>query len=223
MNNESIAQTSVTNSVTVNPIAAIRSCGVNRAQRDAVRETWLPSIPFYYRFFSEEQTSEADVVRVHCPSGRDMLTRKTHEIYRWCLENTKFTHLFLVNDTAYVAGERLLGSGFDQHEYTGSMQFDLNYWTCWIDDTAMWLSRRAVQIIVSDGRLAQVERGDCDVVTADILRGRVKFHPDMRYIVRRSGGPDPLPGNEQLVSKVHTPEAIRFLHQAFQRDFHKPI
>jgi hypothetical protein len=201
------------------PFVAIRSNSNYYAQRAACEDTWVPELPWPFVFFSDAEVNHEIPQRVYFNTGplRRNLPKKTHLIYDWFLRNTDYTHMFLVGDSNYVAVDRLVAATpqYVDKDYVGFVLKN-DKGQVWIDDGAMWVSRKAAQIIVDDGSLLTQEREDVDVATADILRGKVTFCSDERYGWRLDVCLVPQKFNAQISVKMHSPEGIRFLHNAYK-------
>lgn len=148
------------------------------------------------------------------PQGRNALSCKTNEIY-WKSLIKNYDYLFLINDTSFAALDRVSQSRFEGYDAVGHLLQKPNSETIWLDDSAIMLSRKAVQRIVQDGAL-NTPRPDADVATSEILlRHGFKLAHDPRYGWRRDLCLDPLPQNSMLTNRAHTVTAQHFLWQEY--------
>ncbi len=179
-------------------LIAIHGAHSQPEQMAAQRETWLADLAGVdYRYFLGIPESVHDVA-----FGGDIehlktldgplweghrrtlnANRKTEALAKYALDGG-YDYVFKCDDDTYVYVDRLLASGFEQFDYSGSM--DRHHatpmgWYSWAQGGAgYWLSRTAMQIIVSEGlHLVRAE----DFAVGQILAAHgIEAHLDARYI-----------------------------------------
>lgn len=186
-------------------------------RRAACRETWLKDCPVDYRlFYGRGPHGEylPDEVRLDCWDDYDHLSDKMREMCRWALRHD-YTHLFRVDTDAYVYVDRLLKSGFEEHEYTGyTIDYPKHLESARYCSGAGWvMNRRAMEVVVEHYPESQAD----DFWTGKILhRNGFKCHRETRYLCGFEPHYIPLERLPQehpyIVLHALTPEGIREVH-----------
>lgn len=104
-------------------LIAISSCerDAQNGSEQAMRDTWLMRLPegFDFRFFRGRGESEADdVIHLDCADDYHSLPHKTRESCRWALDHD-YDFVFRAFTDTCLHPERLVESGFEQHDYFG--------------------------------------------------------------------------------------------------------
>ena len=149
----------------MNILIAIGSCqewetnGCNQA----VRDTWVRDIPSCtvdgysfrcvdYKFFHGRGSETlSDVVVLDVPDERIGIVRKTRAVHQWAYERD-YDFVFQCWADTYVDVSTLLQSGFEQHEYFGSIHSYAGApkarWGFILGGAGWWASRRACKTLM---------------------------------------------------------------------------
>lgn len=193
----------------------------------AQRETWLRWLVGLadYKFFLGHPASTADdVVSLDMPDGpiwishRNgprtlVLNRKSEALVKYAFDNG-YDYVFKCDDDTYVWPGRLLWSGFDQHDYVGSIDRhyarDIGFYHWAQGGSGYWLSRKAMAIIVEHGlHLVAAE----DFAVGQILaRHGIHPHHDPRYVAGATLKDLTYPSLQILTLHKVTPEWMHRLH-----------
>lgn len=98
----------------LNPLIAVMGCEPRVSLMEIQKQTWAADSPLDVHFFTGPELSVADGYWWD-------LCYKIQAICKWALARG-YTHLFKCDDDTYVRPERLLTSGFEQHDYVGMCQ-----------------------------------------------------------------------------------------------------
>ncbi len=166
-------------------LIAILSCHKYQKRRQAQRETWLGALKGAdYRFFlggSTEQSWEPDEVYLSCPDDYARLCQKSKAVMRWA-SSAAYDFAFKCDDDTFLLPERLLASGFEQHDYSGFTEsgWDLTHPYCFArGGSGYWLRKPAVEIIAAH----MIEKRHCEDVAVGETLARYGISPvhDERY------------------------------------------
>jgi hypothetical protein len=94
----------------VRVLIGICSCARRRSARDAVRRTWLQSLPGNYRafFFGRDfDPDETDVIKLDVPDGYENLPEKVGAFFRHIAQTTECEFVFKCDDDTYLVPDRL--------------------------------------------------------------------------------------------------------------------
>lgn len=184
-------------------LIAIVSCHQFARRRMAQRDSWLPQATaagVAYRFFvgrcsalptivgsqSVVAAPRPDMELLECEDNYEGLSRKVRTAVRWAYQRD-YDYLFKCDDDTYVRPERLLTSGFAQHEYSGFIEdYDLRLATNFPvyphaqGGPGYWLSRKAMAAVV-DTMPDKNHQEDFAVGEALALSGIPAVHDD-RYV-----------------------------------------
>lgn len=108
-------------------LIAVKSCwqDKDRGCHTAIRETWGKDVDNHHAdlvFFLGDlnrETSESDELVLNCPDDYDSLPFKTKEILQ-CMLAFEYTHCFLCDVDTFVIPGKLMTSGYEQYDYSGS-------------------------------------------------------------------------------------------------------
>lgn len=208
---------------------------------EACRKTWLSELPDLARFphihnnlsTSYKGFSDADLglveVNQHDNANDPIRTHRTKRMVQWAYD-LGFDYIFRVDTDAYVWVNRLLKSGFENHDYMGwCLDVPERPGHPWCMNTAhggigFFLSRRAMKVVID----APVEKYSDGKYWGDLWAGQalwrkgIKCHRDTRFL-DGSGHPkhhgnifvDELPANHQYIA-IH-PCPIASLHAIHDR------
>lgn len=98
-----------------------------------------PKLPFDY-------TPEADEVVLTAPDDLAHLAYKAREMWRWAHDRT-YDYVFTCFCDTYIDVQRLMRSGFEQHEFTG-MTYDTN--RCPQGGAGYWMDSRCLGIMANE-------------------------------------------------------------------------
>ena len=219
-------------------LIAIHGAHSQPERMQAQRETWLKDLKGAdYRYFlglvdDLTEWDSTDVVYINSPDGPVwqgphrtwVLNRKTEALVRYALTRG-YDYVFKCDDDTWVHVDRLLDSGFEEHDYAGSMDrhydFALGRSYEWAQGGAgYWLSRRAMEVVAANGlHRARAE----DFAVGQLLAANgIRPHHDGRYrpAVSESDLEDttswlPSPRNSRLITlhKVSPP----WMHRLHER------
>jgi hypothetical protein len=163
----------------------IKACKTSRdaALRKKQRETWVGKWSslcpiFWFVGNGDAQVSEESVIHVDCGDRYEDLIAKTRAMVRWAIEQD-YDYCFFTDTDTFVAVEKLLKSGYEQHDYIG--------WCRGRDyaqgGSGYWLSRKAMEALVADTTpTPETIWEDLHVGTVLARHGIVPHH-DERYLV----------------------------------------
>ena len=158
----------------------------NEALRmSALRDTWLKNCPADYRFFYGHGSGElkADEVQLDVPDDYEHLPHKIRESCRWALDHD-YTHIYRVDNDSYVYMDRLLKSGFEDHDYTGycldyPYHLEMHGHRYATGGAGFILNRRAMQIVIANEPTHPAE----DLWIGRLLHQHgIRCHRDTRYL-----------------------------------------
>jgi hypothetical protein len=163
------------------PLIAITSCVHNRKYHDLVRSTWLKDQDVEYRFVLGQGNGSptGDEIVFDVGDGMGDLQDKVVASFSWALKNG-YDYIFKADIDTFIHVPRLLASGFEKSEWSGSGYGGTGY----------FLGVKAMEIVLTGEKL---ERGAEDVVIGNKLRkaGLVLFDDVERFNARTSAGPAP--------------------------------
>ncbi len=121
-------------------LIAIESCLAHQERVRAQFDTWVKDVcpPFDVMVF--------DGPMLGVPDDYGHLPEKTKAICQWALERN-YDFLFKTDTDTYVSIERLLASGFEQHDYSGFV-LDWIKGYAYASGPHYWLSRKAMKTVV---------------------------------------------------------------------------
>jgi len=146
----------------VKVLIALLSCWKHRERRDAQRDTWIRDLVYIprgveYRFFlgrnSGMEWIRDDETALDCPDDYVSLSQKTKAVMRW-IDERGYDFVFKADDDTYIVPARLLASGFEAFDYSGSLEengpnshcpFEVIPWAQ--GGAGYWTSARAVKIL----------------------------------------------------------------------------
>ncbi len=133
-----------------------------KVYRDRARESFLRASPVDYRFvYGGEPTGspEPDSLYADCPDEKEWMVLKNQALFRYALD-AGYDFCLRACDDTWVFPERLLESGLEQFDYAGQMPCKLNvqgtfkmwfqYFNYMHGGCGIWLSRKAMEILVED-------------------------------------------------------------------------
>jgi hypothetical protein len=168
------------------PLIAVVSCHSRPEFADAVRCTWLPSVPVTadVRFFlgqGANREPKQDEVFLDCRDDYEGLPDKVQSIAKWALEHD-YAHMLKVDDDVILKPRDMLGSGFDQYDFVGPLNgtsktggIQTPYGFCY------WLSRKAMECLAG----SQLPEGSNDeyLVSLVLHQKGIFLHADPRYFL----------------------------------------
>jgi hypothetical protein len=159
-------------------LLGILSCSRDRKWEQQARETWLKDCPVDYRFFlGEGQNGVAapDETILSVPDDYNHLVQKVRKMIEYALSGG-YDYLFKCDLDTYCHIPRLLSSGFQNQEWSGSVYGGAGY----------WLSRKAMFSVIQ----SPDETGSEDLYVQQSLEANgFKIHSDERYHSKTSEGP----------------------------------
>ena len=120
---------------------------------------------------------QGDEIMLPCPDDYMHVSWKTRHMFKWALERG-FDYTFQCCVDTWVNLDRLLQSGFEKYDYSGRVCGAMGYGTWARGGTGYWLSRKAMQAVVSHPVTVYSE--DCSVGQALRKKG-IQVHDDVRY------------------------------------------
>lgn len=168
---------------------------VNARHRQAtwaniVRETWLPLVQgkadaFFFVGRGEPgdfNELPADTVVLDCDDSYQGLPEKIRAIMRWAHAHG-YEHVLKCDDDVILDVDRILASGYDQHDYTGKANRPITPDTPFVVPMGFnyWVSRRCMESLL-EAPLPENSNDDEKWVAANLYyRLNVKLHDDQRY------------------------------------------
>jgi hypothetical protein len=163
----------------VKTIIAIMSCHAHRSFEQAQRDTWIKCLPpeVDYRFFIGRpiiNNGEPDEVFLDTPDDYNSLSCKSVAMIKWILEH-EYDFEFKCDVDTLVIPSRLMGSGFEKHDYAGGLGCGFAS-----GGSGYWLSAKAMQAVLQEPAPTPSSRED--VFIADALRKHnISLHDDRGY------------------------------------------
>lgn len=196
----------------MNPLIAVVTCHKNRSQAQAQRDTWARNAPVKF-FYGVGTPQHQDDVILDVLDNYLSLPHKVQAAVKWAVKHG-YTHVFKIDDDAYVDVERLLKSGFEQHPYIGKQVVQHSTSYCH-GGAGYWLDTRAMQAVIK-AKVAGLSE-DGWVAGALFPQGIVPYN-DPRYVYSRRicGDPfpeTPSPKNDVITSAEFVPEELRRVHR----------
>ena len=167
-------------------IAIVNARG-RKIWRDAVRSTWLPSVPldkadvFFFVGRGDAISDKTGVVELDCDDSYWGLPDKVREITRWAYAR-RYDFVLKCDDDVVLIPNLLLNSSYDSREYTGrinrqptkerpyAVPIGFNY----------WLSRQCMSLIKDEA--VPTAHNDDELWVAGILhRHGIHVTDDRRY------------------------------------------
>lgn len=173
-------------------LIAIHGAHSQPEQMQAQRETWLRNLPCDYRYFlgtparfdpDVEYVDFADGPVWKGPGRTWTLNRKTEAAVTYALAHG-YDYVFKCDDDTFVRPDRLLGSGFEKHDYSGTTEAHsarpIGVYRWAQGGAGYWLSRRAMEIVSARGlHLSPAE----DICVGQLLANHgIEPHHDARYL-----------------------------------------
>jgi hypothetical protein len=204
----------------VKVLIAIHGAHSQHAQMEAQRETWLKDLKGadYRYFLGQPALGDEDVEYGTFPDGPNWeghrrtwwLNRKTEALASYAIANG-YDFVFKCDDDTYVSVPELLASGFEAHDYSGSMDrhydYELSLAYEWAQGGAgYWLSRRSMEIVAAG--LTKIRAEDFAVGLTLAANG-IRPHHDRRY--------------QPAIREIDPPDAITFhkVDAALMRRLHE--
>lgn len=170
------------------PLIAILSCQLDGELEEAQRSTCLASAECVHKYFIGGNRPKAlldDQVWVDVPDDYAGLPLKTQAICRWALDNG-YTNIFKADTDTYIHVNRLMRSGFGQHDYTGYYRGTGPSYAS--GGSGYWLSTTAMEVIAEadmefdfiDGERGYINGEDVQV-GRQLMWSGIKCHWDPRY------------------------------------------
>lgn len=206
-------------------LIAIVTCAAYRHRADAQRATWVKDVTGCdVRFFIGGGTAvHADEVVLPVGDGYKDLPAKTQAMFGWALDNG-YTHIFKCDDDVYLRPERLLASGYQNHDYVGRLRgASGGYPAPYASGFGYWLSAKAAALVVA-APLDATEAAEDRFVGNVLCAAGVQCYADYRYVVvtskrnARSGTEGPRRGNHYICAcEYDNPKAMANVHRDWQR------
>lgn len=168
-------------------LIAVVNCRSRQNWAQAVRDSWFPMMlakGVDVKFFvGRGETKVEGAVELDCDDSYQGLPDKVREIIRWALKRD-YDYILKCDDDVVLFPERLLSSGFDQHDFTGhehakgaSVPYGFNY----------WLSKRAMEAVANEP-LPAGSNNDEAWVTHTLERVGILLRHDSRYCLHDGHG-----------------------------------
>lgn len=169
-------------------LIAIKSCHKYAHRAQAQRETWIPEVGeaadvFFFLGEKDVYSPRPDEIVLPVSDTYSALPAKTRGICRWAAER-RYDFVFTCDDDTYVQPDRLLRSGFEQHDYVGRFRGPSGgYAAPYCSGFAYWLSRRALEIVAAQ-QLGQ-DTADDRWIGNVLLEAGISGALDERYRVTK--------------------------------------
>lgn len=165
-------------------LIAVVHCRTRQPYMDAIRSTWLPTVPAEadVRFFvgrGEHKEFPQDVVELDCDDSYTGLPEKVRAIARWALENN-YDYMLKCDDDVILLPSKLIVSGHTSYDFVGHRNSSKQdpvppYGFCY------WLSRRAMSIVEKSELPA--DNYDEGWVRTKLFEHGIVLHHDPRYFL----------------------------------------
>ena len=191
-------------------LIGICSCHRNVARREAVRETWIRSLPSGVAalFFMGDGARCAENGTVCLPvlDDYDSLPAKVHYFYRYALAHYEFAYLFKCDDDTYVHGGRLRKLPRPDVGFLGSVQ--LKYGRYASGGAGYLMSRVMVERLVVE---SAVQKGPEDVIFS-VRAKATGMRMESTDLLHGFGKQVPEIGNEIVTGHWCSPSEMRRIH-----------
>lgn len=138
-------------------LVAVVSCRADRSRHHPAYDTWLRHLPkdVDYKFFvggGDPENWAPDEILVSAPDSYEYLSTKTKALCSWA-NAQGYDYVFKCDTDTVVNVDRLLSSGFEQHDYMGGSNEDnvpanAEFWYPRIQfasgGAGYWLSQKAM-------------------------------------------------------------------------------
>jgi hypothetical protein len=165
-------------------LIAVVSCASHAEYRNAIRETWLPTVPndkadVFFFVGRGNVASTPDEVVLDCGDGYESLPEKVRAITRWALEKG-YDYLLKCDNDVILLPTKLLTSGYEQYNFTGHKNASKEdpvppYGFCY------WLSKVSMQIVAE--AVLPSDNYDEGWVRTKLYEHGISLHHDPRYFL----------------------------------------
>jgi hypothetical protein len=183
-------------------LVGLLSCRSTQDRRDLCRATWVPvvqslGIRVVFMVGGYDDLLEADeMLYLPVHDGYRELPQKTTAFCRWAVDNTDATHLFKADDDTLLHPWRFkefADSIPPDKEYIGSEWRAKSGYAS--GGAGYTISRRAAELVAQQKRF----KGPEDMITGTVmLKHRITFHRDRRFIPFGNEQRRPLPDNDLI-------------------------
>jgi hypothetical protein len=177
----------------VKNLLALVSCHSREEFSNAIRSTWLPSVPegLDVRFFRGGGATReplADEVFLDCRDDYAGLPNKVQEIVRWAYDNG-YEYVAKVDDDVVVKPKAWL-DGFYRGDFTGCLESACKPNEIQTPYGFFYVLNRKTMKLVIDAPLPSHGNDEAWVSTV-LYTNAIFLHPDRRYFLHRGGRPKP--------------------------------
>jgi hypothetical protein len=211
-------------------LIAVVSCARDRHTHDNVRTTWGKDIPVDLKFFvgQDNGSLQEDEVALPVSDLWDDLPAKVQQVCKYAVEHN-YDYLFKCDTDTYIHVPRLLASGFQNHDYTGSTgQENVYPDSCFpASGAGYWLSKKSFTYLADHMNLGLGKHCEDWCVFLSLMKGAGIFvKHDARYsaINKIPRGIGPAPDNDYIIlhdqyeANLKNPECMRKAHARANSD-----
>lgn len=168
-------------------LIAVVNAHPRKGWRDAIRTTWMPLVPkdkadvIFFLGRGGTRKPEKDEVFLDCDDSYMGLPDKIREITRWA-HARDYSHTLKCDDDVVLDPEALLGSGYDNYDYSGrANRPPTGLVPCWVPmGFNYWLSKRS-QAYIINADLPEGNNDDEKWVALNLHAAGIDLHGDNRY------------------------------------------
>jgi hypothetical protein len=182
-------------------LIAIKACRKSRdfALRAKQRSSWVPFSTVDVKWFVGRGDPVADdVVSLDCLDTYEGLIEKTRAIVKYALDND-YEYAFLTDTDTFVCVDKLLASGFEQHDYIGWCRGR----TYAQGGSGYWLSRKAMEVLTADTTPTPETIWEDLHVGTVLERHGILPHHDARYLVGPANVHEDWPTKGNAIITLH--------------------
>ena len=179
------------------PLIAIVSCAAHKLYREAIRRTWLPTVPegvdvLFFMGSGSVSEHPDEIVLEAARDDYEGLPCKIKEIVRWAYTRG-YSHVLKCDNDVILKVKELLASGFEKYDFVGGAEpackageIQTPFGFCY------WLSRRAMELIIAapipgeTGSTHAHNHGNDEAWVSTVLYlNGIYLHGDLRYFLHR--------------------------------------
>lgn len=197
-------------------LTVIKSCHKHAARRAACEATWLPNLQMDYVYLLGRSTTPQEItgpaIISDLPDDFENIGPKVHAACNYAYHGG-VDWLFVCDDDTYVHPGRLMGAipyGLDYVGWYRPNGHPMLGMVPYIQGSAYWLSRRAMEAVVNSRTMLQTGPDDC--LLGVTLWNKVPFTHDGRYEPGPNHERFPTVFNDVVTTHKCLPNVMPMLH-----------
>ncbi len=200
---------------------ALMSCKAHEDRHAYQRMTWLQNCELdYFWFMAGKPTGrQGNYLYLDCADTYDALPIKSQKMIQWAYDQ-EYDWLCKMDNDSYCRPERLLTSGYWNHDYSGvvkappSAKPNFNTPYCH-GGAAYWISRKAMKVIAEyRGNIFETSPIEDGAVARVLALAGIKPHSDKRYCRTARDG-EPTKTNDIITAHHCSGFRMQMIHNNF--------